>query len=95
MAERFGVDYVSAISDPCVEAADLGAAIKFFPDQPPAIDEGNALLKNKAALAHLKIPDPHGGGRMTNRIEAVRLMKERVGAEKLVEGWVAALRGVR
>jgi len=88
VAERFGVDYISVISDPCVEAADLGAAIKFFPDQPPAIDEANALLEDKAALARLKVPDPHGGGRMTNRIEAVRLMKERAGADKLVEGWV-------
>lgn len=88
VAEKFEIDYVSVISDPCVEAADLGAAIKFFPDQPPAIDEGNALLKDKAALAHLKIPDPHGGGRMTNRIQAVRLMKERAGADKLVEGWI-------
>ena len=88
VAEQFGVDYVSVISDPCVEAADLGAAIKFFPDQPPAIDEANALLKDKAALARLQAPDPHGGGRMTNRIEAVRVMKERAGADKLVEGWV-------
>jgi len=87
VAEKFDIDYLSVISDPCVEAADLGAAIKFFPDQPPAIDEANALLKDKAALARLKVPDPHGG-RMTNRIEAVRRMKERAGAEKLVEGWV-------
>lgn len=101
VAEKFDIDYVSAISDPCVEAADLGAAIKFFPDQPPAIDEENALLKDKAALARLKIPDPHGGGRMTNRIRAVRLMKERTGSDKLIEGWVegpcaeaADLRGV-
>jgi len=88
VAERFAVDYVSVISDPCVEAADLGAAIKFFPDQPPAIDEVNALLEEKSVLARLKIPDPHGGDRMTNRIEAVRLMKERVGTDKPVEGWV-------
>jgi len=88
VAEGFDIDYVSAISDPCVEAADLGAAIKFFPDQPPAIDEENALLKDKAALARLKMPDPHGGGRMTNRVQAVGIMKERAGADKLVEGWV-------
>ena len=101
VAEKFGVDQVSVISDPCCEAADLGAAVKFFPDQPPAVDEENALLKDKTALARLKSPDPLGGGRMTNRVEAVRLLKERVGKDKVVEGWVegpcaesADLRGI-
>lgn len=101
VAEKFDVDQLSVISDPCCEAADLGAAIKFFPDQPPAIDEENALLKDKAALAGLKPPDPLGGGRMTNRVEAVRLLKERAGGEKVIEGWVegpcgesADLRGI-
>jgi len=101
VAEKFGVDHVSVISDPCCEAADLGATIKFFPDQPPAVDEENALLKDKTALTKLKPPDPLGGGRMTNRIEAVRLLKEGVGKDKVVEGWVegpcaesADLRGI-
>jgi MtaA/CmuA family methyltransferase len=101
VAEKFGVDHVSVISDPCCEAADLGATIKFFPDQPPAIDEENALLKDKQVLAGLKSPDPLGGGRMTNRVEAVRLLKERAGTEKVMEGWIegpcgesADLRGI-
>ena len=101
VAEKFGVDQVSVISDPCCEAADLGAAIKFFPDQPPAIDEENALLKDKTALARLNPRDPLGGGRMTNRVEAVRLLKERAGKDKVIEGWVegpcgeaADLRGI-
>ncbi|HMD96628.1 MAG TPA: uroporphyrinogen decarboxylase family protein [Terriglobia bacterium] len=101
VAERFGVDHVSVISDPCCEAADLGAAIKFFPDQPPAIDEENALLKDKTVLAKLKPPDPLGGGRMTNRVQAVGLLKERAGGEKAIEGWIegpcgesADLRGI-
>jgi MtaA/CmuA family methyltransferase len=101
VAERFGIDHVSVISDPACEASDLGAAITFFPDQPPAIDEENALLKDKTRLASLKIPDPTGPGRMHNRAQAVGLMKERVGNDKLVEGWIegpcaqgADLRGI-
>ena len=101
VAERFDADQVSVISDPCCEPADLGAAIKFFPDQPPAIDEENALLREKTSLARLKLPDPLGGGRMTNRVRAVRLLKERARGEKVVEGWIegpcaesADLRGV-
>jgi MtaA/CmuA family methyltransferase len=100
VAEKFDVDQVSVISDPCCEAADLGATIKFFPDQPPAVDEENALLRDKTVLAGLKPPDP-SGGRMMNRVDAVRLLKERAGKDKVVEGWVegpcaesADLRGI-
>lgn len=101
VAEKFGADQVSAISDPCCEAADVGAAIKWFSDQPPAVDEENALVKEKSALARLKVPDPSGGGRMTNRLEALQLLKKHIGKEKIVEGWVegpcaesADLRGI-
>jgi MtaA/CmuA family methyltransferase len=101
VAEKFGVDQVSVISDPCCEASALGAAIKWFPDQPPAMDEENALLSDKSQLARMKVPDPLAGGRMTNRLEALRLLKERVGKEKVVEGWIegpcaesADLRGI-
>ena len=87
-AERFGFDYVSTISDPAREAADLGAVIEWFEDQPPAIVESQALLADKRALARLKPPDPLGGGRMHDRVQGVALLKERVGSEKLVEGWV-------
>jgi len=101
VAEQFDFDHVSVISDPGCEASALGAALKFFPDQPPAVDEENALLKDKATLARLKVPDPEHGERMRNRAQAVRLMKERVGSDKVVEGWIegpcaegADLRGI-
>ena len=100
-AETFGFDYVSVISDPGCEAADCGATIKYFDDQPPAIDETQARLADKASFGTLKIPDPLGGGRMTNRVNGVALFKERVGREKLIEGWIegpcaeaADLRGI-
>src|SRR5574337_828870 len=41
-AETYDLDYVSVISDPAREAADLGAAVQFFDDQPPAILESQA-----------------------------------------------------
>jgi MtaA/CmuA family methyltransferase len=101
VAERFDIDHVSVISDPGCEASALGAPLKFFLDQPPAIDEENALLKDRAMLASLKVPDPARPGRMRNRAQAVRLMKERVGNDKVVEGWIegpcaeaADLRGI-
>lgn len=100
-AERFDLDHVSAISDPAREAGDFGAVVQFFPDQPPAIDENNALLADPTALARLTLPDPLGGGRMHDRVKAVALFKEHVGRDKYVEGWVegpcaegADLRGI-
>jgi MtaA/CmuA family methyltransferase len=100
-ADRFDFDYVSCISDPAREAADCGATVEYFDDQPPAIVESDALLADKSRLASLAIPDPLGGGRMHDRVRAAALLKEKVGGEKLIEGWVegpcaeaADLRGI-
>jgi MtaA/CmuA family methyltransferase len=100
-AERFGFDYVSCISDPAREAADCGAAIHFFDNQPPAIDETNSLLADRTALARLKAPDPLGGGRMHDRVQAAALLRQKVGGQLLIEGWIegpcaeaADLRGI-
>lgn len=98
-AEKWDVDHVSAISCPTTEAADLGAAIVYYPDQPPAVDEENALLADKATLARLRVVEP--GRRMSKRLEVIRQLKERAGRERLVEGWIegpmaesADLRGI-
>jgi MtaA/CmuA family methyltransferase len=101
VAEEHGFDYVSVISDPAREAADYGATVEWYDDQPPAIIEESALLADKAALTTIKIPDPLGGGRMHDRIQGVELLRSRVGSDKFVEGWVegpcaeaADLRGI-
>jgi MtaA/CmuA family methyltransferase len=100
-AEKFDFDYVSCISDPAREAADCGARIRYFENQPPAIDEEHAVLADKTTLARLPIPDPLGGGRMHDRVQAAALFREKVGGEKLIEGWIegpcaesADLRGI-
>jgi len=87
-AETFGFDHVSVISDPAREASDLGAAIEWFDDQPPAIIESRALLADKNALACLRVPDPHLAPRMSDRVSGVRRLKELAGDELGVEGWV-------
>jgi len=100
-AEKFDFDYVSCISDPTREAADCGSKIQHFDDQPPAVDEIHSLLADKSVLARLEVPDPLGGGRMHDRVRAAELLRQRVGNEKLVEGWIegpcaetADLRGI-
>ena len=102
VAEQFGFDQVSVISDPCCEAADLGAEIFYPPDAPPGIIEERALLADAARLTILRIPDPHrAGSRLANRLRAVRLLRARMGETHLIEGWVegpcaesADLRGI-
>lgn len=100
-AEKYSFDYVSAISDPAREASDLGAAIEWFPDQPPAIIEEHALLLDKSRLATLALPDPTRPGRMHDRLQAIELLAARAGGDLVVEGWVegpcamaADLRGI-
>lgn len=87
-AERFNLDYVNTMSDPAREASDCGATVAWFDNQPVAIREDNALLSEKRKLARLKVPDPLGGGRMHNAIQAVDLLHARAGQEKLIEGWI-------
>ncbi len=102
VAEEFDLDYVNSMSDPCVEAADLGAEVVFYPDAVPSMIESNSLLADPAALDRLELPDPlRPGSRMKNRLDAIALSQRRVGGTKLVEGWVegptaeaADLRGI-
>jgi MtaA/CmuA family methyltransferase len=88
VASEFDFDYVSVISDPCCEVADLGGAVKWYDNDPPGVDEANALLARKEKLADLRCPDPAAPGRMRNRVQAVASLKSRCGHEKLVEGWI-------
>jgi len=102
VARQFGFDHVSVISDPCCEAADLGATIFYPQNAPPAINEEHALLSSPTSLKGLQIPDPQRtGSRMANRVAAVRLLHQLAGSTHMVEGWVegpcaesADLRGI-
>jgi len=100
-AESFGFDYVSTISDPTREACDLGANIEWYDDRPPGINEERALFVDKSLLARMKAPAAISGGRMEDRVKGVELLRQRVGRDLFVEGWVegpcaesADLRGI-
>jgi MtaA/CmuA family methyltransferase len=99
LLEPFKVDIVQTISDPYREAADFGAEVLFPRDSLPICQ--TPLLENPGDLLNLKPPDPYNGRRMSDRLMAVRYLKEQIGAEVPVMGWVegalaeaADLRGV-
>jgi MtaA/CmuA family methyltransferase len=97
--EAFDLDIVQAISDPYRETADFGAEIVFPEDNLPICRR--PLLSEPADLKQLKSPDPHTGRRMSDRLAAVQRLREQVGGEVPIMGWVegalaeaADLRGV-
>jgi MtaA/CmuA family methyltransferase len=99
-AGAFGFDHVSAITE-TREAPDCGAVVRYFDDQPYALDESRARLADESELERLPMPDPSRATHMSDRLAALRLLKMRAGRERLVEGWVegpcgaaADLRGI-
>ncbi len=98
----FDLDILLTCSDPAREVIDLCGedSVRWYPDQPPAIDETNAALQDKARLLQLRQPDLHAG-RMGDRIEAIRILRREAGDGACIVGWVegalalvAELRGI-
>ncbi len=101
VVKGYDIDHVSVTSDPCCEASDCGAKVKYFPHQPPAIDEAHPLLSSREQLRGMSAPLPTEAASMRNRLRLIEQLKLGAGAEKLVEGWVegpcaeaAGLRGL-
>jgi len=99
--EDFEPDVVTLCSDPCREAADCGAAMCYFSDQPPTPDPNAPLLEDKKNFLKLKVPNPLGGGRMHDRVKGVELLAKEVGKDVPILGWIegpiaegADLRGI-
>lgn len=86
LVEKFGVDVASCCSDSWREAADCGAPLAFPDHQPPHAERWP--IRSPEDLAALKMPDPAGGGRMTDRLAAIRLFAEQVKGEVPILGWV-------
>ena len=84
--ETFDLDILQAISDPYREAADAGLQVNFPEDS--LILAPEPLLKQPDDLDKLRYPKPEDGPRMTDRLNAVRLFKERAGGHIPVLGWV-------
>jgi MtaA/CmuA family methyltransferase len=82
----FHLDIVQAISDPYREAADFGLDVEFPADDLPL--NHHPLLAEPEDLKRLIAPDPCTGQRMSDRLEAIRLFREKAGGEVPIMGWV-------
>lgn len=98
-AGDFGMDQVSAISDPYRETQGFGAEIEYQLDAVPRCLQ--PPLEDMRDLASLPDPDPEVADRMRDRLEAVREFKRNAGDRYSILGWVegpaaeaADLRGV-
>jgi MtaA/CmuA family methyltransferase len=84
--EAFSLDVVQAISDPYREASDLGLDVEWPEDGLPI--RRSVLLPQPEDAARLRLVAPEDGRRMSDRLDAVRLLRERVGDDVPVMGWV-------
>lgn len=85
-AERFGMDAVSAISDPMREASAFGAVVEFPKNGVPFSRE--PLLKEPSDASRLRPFNPLNSPRTLDRVRAVEELCLRVGKEYPVIGWV-------
>ncbi len=86
VAADFGVDILQAISDPYREAADFGLEVEFPEDNLPL--NRKPLIAEPDDLKNLVAPNPATGRRMSDRLEAIRLFREKAGGEIPIMGWV-------
>jgi MtaA/CmuA family methyltransferase len=84
--EAFDLDVVQAISDPYREACDLGLDVEWPDDGLPL--RRAVLIQTPEDAARVRFVPPEDGPRMSDRLEAIRLLRERVGDDVPVMGWV-------
>lgn len=84
-AKDFGMDQVSAISDPYRETHGFGADIEYQRDGVPKCLR--PPLEGTKDIASLPRPNPQAG-RMLDRVNAIRAYKEQVQGEYSILGWV-------
>lgn len=84
--ERYGIDMVCAISDSLREAEGFGTQVVFPEEGVPYAAQ--MRLKELSDIDDLRVIDPSQSRRMTDTVEAVRLMRDRVGNDVPVVGWI-------
>lgn len=84
-AEDFGIDTVSAISDPMREAYGFGAKVIIPENDVPYCED---LITDLSQIKDLKPVDPLKSERMLDRVRAIELFKKQVKGKIPIIGWV-------
>ncbi|MHA1301636.1 MAG: uroporphyrinogen decarboxylase family protein [Candidatus Helarchaeota archaeon] len=83
----FGIDHVNVSTDAYREASAWGVEINFEGHTPVAISDTELNWKE---FENIETPDLSDSIRIQNRVKAVKLLKEKLGSEKCVIGWIEA-----
>jgi MtaA/CmuA family methyltransferase len=83
---EFGIDQMNTMSDPYRETQGFGAKILYARDMVPRCEKHP--LEDGLDVEALPRPDPMKAERMRDRIEAVRVYREKTGGEYSIMGWV-------
>lgn len=84
--EKFGIDMVSAISDPCRELYGFGGNVILPEDDVPKCTD--FLVKDYADTKKLSVANPLKSDRMLDRIKAVELYRKDLSGRYPILGWI-------
>ena len=84
--EKFGIDMVSAISDPCRELHGFGADVIFPEDDVPKYTD--FLLKDYSDIKNFSVVNPLKSERMRDRIKAIELYRKDLSGDYPILGWI-------
>ena len=84
-ANKFGIDHVCVSTDAYREASAWGVEVDFSGHTPVA--KTHLLIDD---FESIEIPDIESAPRIQDRVSAVRLLKENVGNEQCIVGWIEA-----
>jgi len=79
IARRFKIDAVYVDSDPIIEIEAMGAEIKYPEDESPMASK--PAVERSDDIRSLKVPDPEKDGRLPVWLNAIKILKEKVGDE--------------
>ncbi len=85
LLEMYDHDAVSVISDPYRETSAFGAKITFDGDSSP---KGEKFISSMEDVENLTIPDVYSCERTLDRINGVKLFREKLGEPFPIIGWV-------
>lgn len=86
-ADDFGLDWVTVLSDPNVEAEAFGMEINYPKNSLPVPKHG-PLLKSFEESASVKLPDYEKCSRMKGRVREIEIYNEEVKGNYFIVGWV-------